>query len=141
MIATVCGARWTLAARRPERFTMIVFYRGLHCLVRRAYLAELERTLDEFTRRGEETAQTFRASRHGRGAFDEPVTVQEDEAIAVDRRIRLEAALRRLPDQQRAVVVLRILEGYSTKETHTSLRRTSQPSSGNLRPRGVLHCL
>jgi hypothetical protein len=66
MIATVGGARWTLAARRPGRFTMIVFYRGLHCLVRRAYLAELERTLDEFTRRGEETAQTFRLATRSR---------------------------------------------------------------------------
>ncbi len=33
---------------------MIVFYRGLHCPVCRAYLAELDRKLDEFTRRGVE---------------------------------------------------------------------------------------
>ena len=31
---------------------MVVFYRGLHCPVCRTYLAELDRTLDEFTRRG-----------------------------------------------------------------------------------------
>lgn len=31
---------------------MIVFYRGLHCPVCRTYLSELDRKLDEFTRRG-----------------------------------------------------------------------------------------
>ncbi len=48
----MAGDPWTLADRRPERFTTIVFYRGLHCPVCRTYLSELERKLDEFIRRG-----------------------------------------------------------------------------------------
>ncbi len=53
-VDTVAGEPWTLAERRPEHFTMIVFYRSLHCPVCRAYLAELDQKLDEFTRRGVE---------------------------------------------------------------------------------------
>ncbi|MGO9976718.1 MAG: redoxin domain-containing protein [Solirubrobacteraceae bacterium] len=44
--------RLALADRRPERFTMLVFNRGLHCPVCRAQLAELDRRLDELTSRG-----------------------------------------------------------------------------------------
>ena len=28
---TVGGSRWSLAAQKPQNFTMLVFYRGLHC--------------------------------------------------------------------------------------------------------------
>ncbi|GAA4716074.1 Peroxiredoxin [Promicromonospora umidemergens] len=35
------GSRWNLAGRRPENFTMIVFYRGLHCPVCRDQLAAI----------------------------------------------------------------------------------------------------
>ena len=30
---TVAGSRWSLAAQQPQTFTMVVFYRGLHCPV------------------------------------------------------------------------------------------------------------
>jgi peroxiredoxin len=53
-VETVGGPQWTLADRRPARFTMIVFYRGLHCPVCHAYLAELERLLPEYAARGVE---------------------------------------------------------------------------------------
>lgn len=46
------GGSFPLAERRPERFTIIVFFRGLHCPVRRAQLRELDRRLDEFSARG-----------------------------------------------------------------------------------------
>ena len=51
-LETLSAGQWILAARQPERFTMVVFYRGLHCPVCRAYLAELERKLPAFTERG-----------------------------------------------------------------------------------------
>lgn len=53
-IATVGGEPWRLADQQPERFTLIVFYRGLHCPVCRKQLKELERRLDEFASRGVE---------------------------------------------------------------------------------------
>ena len=43
-VNTVAGGRWNIADQVPERFTMIVFYRGLHSPDCRRYL----RTLDEF---------------------------------------------------------------------------------------------
>jgi peroxiredoxin len=51
---TLGGRTWRLADRRPQSFTLIVFYRGLHCPICRGYLADLERLLPEFERRGVE---------------------------------------------------------------------------------------
>ncbi|MGH9593042.1 MAG: peroxiredoxin-like family protein, partial [Bryobacteraceae bacterium] len=51
-VELVGGGIWRLAEERPERFSMIVFYRGRHCHVCSNYLAELESKLDEFSRRG-----------------------------------------------------------------------------------------
>jgi peroxiredoxin len=48
----VGGGRWRLAEQHPETFTMVVFYRGLHCPACRAQLSELNRRLDELTGRG-----------------------------------------------------------------------------------------
>ena len=51
-VDTIEGGRWNLAERTPERFTMIVFYRGLHCPVCRAYLSELDGKVALFESRG-----------------------------------------------------------------------------------------
>ncbi len=48
----VGGGTFHLGDRRPERFTMIVFNRGLHCPVCQAQLREFDRRLDELTERG-----------------------------------------------------------------------------------------
>lgn len=54
-VATVSGQTWSLSERKPERFTLIVFYRGLHCPICRGYLAELVKLEPEFKNRGVET--------------------------------------------------------------------------------------
>lgn len=41
-VETVGGGRWELSAQQPENFTMVVFYRGLHCPVCKNYLQKLE---------------------------------------------------------------------------------------------------
>lgn len=43
---------WTLAGRKPDAFTMIVFYRGRHCPQCRRQLEELSQKLPKFTERG-----------------------------------------------------------------------------------------
>jgi peroxiredoxin len=48
------GGRWRLADQEPRTFTMVLFYRGLHCSKCRAQLRELDRRLDEFRERGVE---------------------------------------------------------------------------------------
>lgn len=53
-VPTAGGTPWTLAERRPERFTLLVFYRGYHCPVCKTYLRELDRRAEEFTARGVE---------------------------------------------------------------------------------------
>jgi peroxiredoxin len=51
-IVTVDGDTWRLADQKPERFTLVVFYRGLHCPICGGYLQDLNRKLSEFERRG-----------------------------------------------------------------------------------------
>jgi len=48
----VGGGKFSLAAEKPQHFTMVVFYRGLHCPICRRYLSELESLLPEFEKRG-----------------------------------------------------------------------------------------
>ncbi len=51
-VPTVGGGSWTLGDPPPENFTLVVFYRGLHCPICRGYLGELNRGLEEFGKRG-----------------------------------------------------------------------------------------
>lgn len=46
--------RWSLHDQSPENFTMVVFYRGLHCPVCKSYLRSLEARLEDFRSRGVE---------------------------------------------------------------------------------------
>jgi len=51
-VALSDGDRYTLSEDSPKLFSMIVFYRGLHCQQCKAYLGELEKLLPEFDKRG-----------------------------------------------------------------------------------------
>ncbi|MDH3475676.1 MAG: AhpC/TSA family protein [Rhodospirillales bacterium] len=51
-VSTVGGGTWSLAGQNPEHFTMVVFYRGLHCPICSRYMADLEQKLGEFESRG-----------------------------------------------------------------------------------------
>lgn len=53
-VETMEGGRWSLAARKPKNFTLVVFYRGLHCPVCKGYLGDLESKLGDFAARGVE---------------------------------------------------------------------------------------
>ena len=46
------GDEWNLSEQSPENFTLIVFYRGLHCPLCKKYLQQLEELLPEFEERG-----------------------------------------------------------------------------------------
>lgn len=48
----VGGGTFDLAAEKPENFTMVVFYRGYHCPVCKAYLGGLEALLGEYEQAG-----------------------------------------------------------------------------------------
>lgn len=51
-VATVGGGRWSLAEQQPETFTLVVFYRGLHCPICSRYMGDLEKKLGQFAERG-----------------------------------------------------------------------------------------
>jgi peroxiredoxin len=51
-VATVGGGTWRLADQRPENFTLVVFYRGLHCPICANYLGDLNRKVHDFAERG-----------------------------------------------------------------------------------------
>jgi thiol-disulfide isomerase/thioredoxin len=51
-LKTLDGPTFELSKQRAETFTMVVFYRGLHCPVCRRYLNELDCMMDEFRKRG-----------------------------------------------------------------------------------------
>jgi peroxiredoxin len=53
-VKAVSGQTWTLAERKPERFVLVVFYRGLHCPICRSYLGELVKLEPAFKTRGVE---------------------------------------------------------------------------------------
>jgi len=46
------GGTWNLAEQTPKNYTAIVFYRGLHCPLCQAQLAELEQHLSGFSKLG-----------------------------------------------------------------------------------------
>ncbi len=46
------GTQWVMDKQDPEKYTMIVFYRGMHCPVCKKQLESLRTHLDEFIDRG-----------------------------------------------------------------------------------------
>jgi len=48
----VGGGQWNLSAQSPDMFTMVVFYRGLHCPVCKGYLGKLDALVDDYTAAG-----------------------------------------------------------------------------------------
>ncbi len=54
-VDTLEGGRWKLAEQKPQNFSMIVFYRGLHCPICRKYTGELNGMIEEFNKRGVST--------------------------------------------------------------------------------------
>ena len=55
---TVDGGHWSLAAQKPQNFTLVVFYRGLHCPVCQRYTSELNGMIEDYNKRGVSTVIT-----------------------------------------------------------------------------------
>jgi len=51
-LPTVGGGRFNLGQSHRSVFTMVVFYRGLHCPICKTYLRDLDRKLPEFEKLG-----------------------------------------------------------------------------------------
>ncbi|PEN13303.1 alkyl hydroperoxide reductase [Longibacter salinarum] len=53
---TIGGGNWSLQDQSPENFTLIVFYRGLHCPVCKSYLETLSDVQSDYADLGVEMA-------------------------------------------------------------------------------------
>ena len=51
-LAVVGGGHWRLSDQKPDNFTLIVVYRGLHCPICSGYLRDLNRKLPKFSSLG-----------------------------------------------------------------------------------------
>jgi len=51
-VRLVGGRRFDVTTENSERFTLVVFYRGLHCPICRTQLSDLETKLPDFVKRG-----------------------------------------------------------------------------------------
>jgi peroxiredoxin len=51
-VPTLAHGAFDLAGDAPERFALVVFYRGLHCPICLKYLRELAQLMPEYARRG-----------------------------------------------------------------------------------------
>ncbi len=51
-VKTLDGTTWKLADQTPKNYTMIVFYRGLHCPLCEQYMTSLEPKVDAFKQLG-----------------------------------------------------------------------------------------
>lgn len=49
---TLDGSPWKLAEQTPENYTLVVFYRGLHCPVCEQYITDLDQKLEAFKQLG-----------------------------------------------------------------------------------------
>ncbi|MGH8738609.1 MAG: peroxiredoxin-like family protein [Burkholderiales bacterium] len=54
-VDTLERGRWKLSERKPQNFSMLVFYRGLHCPICHKYTSELNGMIGEFEKRGVDT--------------------------------------------------------------------------------------
>jgi peroxiredoxin len=51
-VPLVGGPRWRLCDQKPQHYTMLIFYRGLHCPECRGYLKEAEARVKDFKSAG-----------------------------------------------------------------------------------------
>ena len=51
-LALAGGGSWRLSDQKPQNFTMLVVYRGLHCPICKSYLRDLESKLQSFRKAG-----------------------------------------------------------------------------------------
>ncbi len=100
-IPLLSGGSWNLADAKPDHFTLIVFYRGLHCPICKKYLEQLESLLPQFQEQGTEviaiSMDTEKRARLSRMKWDIPnlkLGYQLDEQTARDWGLYLSAGVK-----------------------------------------------
>ncbi|QNJ97813.1 peroxiredoxin-like family protein [Constantimarinum furrinae] len=95
------GGDWELKDQNPEHFTMMIFYRGLHCPVCKKYLEALEKKLSDFKDRGVDvvaismdTEKRAKISTEKWDIKNVPVAYSMTEAIARDWGLYISKAIK-----------------------------------------------
>lgn len=88
-VDTLAHGRFDLSTASPERFTLVCFYRGLHCPLCATYLKELERLVPELASRG---VETIAISSDGQSRAAEMAEKIGAEALRIGYGLALETA-------------------------------------------------
>ena len=88
-VDTLAHGRFDLSTASPERFTLICFYRGLHCPLCATYLKELERLAPEFASRG---VETIAISSDGQNRAAEMAKIISADGLRIGYGLALETA-------------------------------------------------
>lgn len=88
-VPLVGGGTFDIAASKGDPFTLVVFYRGLHCPICKTYLGSLEKLLPEFSKRGIEAVAI---STNGDDLASQAKTEWGLENLAVGHSLSLEKA-------------------------------------------------
>ena len=62
----ISGETWNLKDQSPETFTMVIFYRGLHCPVCKGYSQKAQNLLGDYAERGVEVVALSNGRRRTR---------------------------------------------------------------------------
>ncbi|MEM9449206.1 MAG: peroxiredoxin-like family protein [Cyanobacteria bacterium P01_E01_bin.6] len=77
VVNTLGDSHWKLSDQTPGTYTMVVFYRGLHCPVCAQYITELDQTLDAFQQLGVTVIAISGDPREQAKPFQENANVQK----------------------------------------------------------------
>lgn len=75
-VKTLDGSTWKLSEQTPEHYTMVVFYRGLHCPVCQQYISDLDRKLEAFEKLGVNAIAISGDSQERAQQFQENANIQ-----------------------------------------------------------------
>ena len=77
-LPTLSGDTFTLADRNPENFTIVIFYRGLHCPICKTYFKEVEESYPQFKASGMEVVGVSMDGREKALQFSKDVASNAD---------------------------------------------------------------
>lgn len=89
VVKTVNGMMWDLRDERPDNFTMIVFYRGLHCPYCKAYLEEINSKIYKLRDNG---INVICISANSGRVAEDTVTKWEIEKLVIGHSLSIETA-------------------------------------------------
>lgn len=121
--------RWSLATERPEKLALVAFYRGVFCPVCRVWLADLDRLVPEFEKRG---VSAIALSCDKKDAAEKAVSEWGIKALRVGYRLSIE-------DARKAGLYISEGRGVNPATGQKEPRLFCEPALMLVRPGGELY--